>query len=231
MRNHVLFFISIILLNASCNQQKKLSGKDLKCPYFAEGIKIDGDLSDWPKGDVVQFKGKDTLHKATVRTGWDGNFFYVAYSIPDNDLRAFQQEQDHKALYLDDMAELLIDAENDKDSCWDEDDIVYHVNLFGVKKDDRGTSECKSDATWNGNASIAVKLNGTLNDSTDTDQGYVVELAIPWTELRLKPEKGLKFGINFAACDNDGKGSQLFDWAGAMPYRSPYAYGNIEMRR
>jgi len=129
------------------------------------------------------------------------------------------------------MAELLIDAENDKDSCWDADDIVYHINLYGQKKDDRGTPDCRSDASWNGVAEIAVRYSGTLNDSTDVDQGYIVEMNIPWAETGQKPKKGLALGINFAIGDHDGRGRQLFDWAGAMPYRSPYAYGNLILTR
>jgi hypothetical protein len=121
----------------------------------------------------------------------------------------------------------LIDTRNDKDSCWAEDNIVYHVNILGVKKDDRGTKECITDPTWDGNARISVQLYGTLNDTTDTDKGFLVALVFPWAELKQAPCPGLIMGANFANGNNDGKGRQLFDWVGAWPMRSPYAFGNL----
>lgn len=108
-----------------------------------------------------------------------------------------------------------------------EDDIMYHINLLEHKKDDRGTAQGESDRRWNGEAKYAVVLNGSLNDSSDVDTGYTVELAIPWHELDLRPALGLTFGLNVANGDNDGKGRQLFDWMGTWPFRSPDQFGKL----
>jgi hypothetical protein len=126
-------------------------------------------------------------------------------------------------LYLDDMVEFLIDTRNDKGSCWNEDDIIYHINLLGQKKDDKGTVDCASNPKWNGNAAYKINAQGTLNDHSDRDKGYNVEISISWKELELKPVQGLKIGTNFAIGDN----GNLFDWAGASPFRSPSAFGNL----
>ena len=158
---------------------------------------------------------------------WDKDALYIRFEVKDNDLRACQTEKDHPELFLDDMVEILIDAQNDKTPCWTVDDIVYHINLLGVKKDDRGTADCLSDPTWDGSAVYAIRLNGTLNQSADVDSGYVVEMAIPWRELGVVPRQGLKMGINFANGDNDGNGRQLYNWCGAEPMRSPHAFGTV----
>lgn len=162
-----------------------------------------------------------------VSSFWDKDSLYCFFNVQDKDLRTYQSEQDHPELYLDDMVEVLIDTKNDRESCWNENDIVYHVNILGVIKDDRGTPSCETNPEWNGNAAISVKILGTLNDTTDVDSGYVVKLSISWGELSLLPNKGMEIGINFANGDNDGKGRQLFDWVGAWPMRSPYAFGQL----
>lgn len=143
-------------------------------------------------------------------------------------LLAEKQMKSH--LKDNDMVEVLIDTQNDKDTCWAADDIVYHINLLGVKKDDRGTPTCQTNPLWDGNAHITVIHFGTVNDTTDIDQGYMVMLALSWTELEQKPIPGLTMGINFANSDNNGKGRQLFDWVGAWPMRSPYAFGNLILK-
>jgi len=195
-------------------------------------ILVDGMLDDWDSQGLIRLKGEKAKSENQVgfMSRWDKNMLYLSFSVSDNDLRAFQTRQDDSRLYLDDMVEVLLDTNNDKDSCWNSDDIIYHINLLGVKKDDRGTTGCLSDPAWNGSAKYKVKLQGTLNDSTDVDYGYSVEIGILWTELGIVPRKGMKLGINFANGDNDGKGRQLFDWVNAWPMRSPYAFGTLILK-
>lgn len=166
-------------------------------------------------------------NRVEVRSIWDNDSLYFLIEVVDKDLRAYQHEKDHPLLYLDDMIEILIDAENHKNDCWSVDDIVYHINLLGQKKDDRGTDSCLSDSQWDGNARYTLTLRGTLNNSTDIDQGYSIEIAFPWEELGVKPEIGRIIGINFANGDNDGNGRQLFDWSGAWPLRTPSQFGSL----
>lgn len=166
-----------------------------------------------------------------ARSLWNLDYLYLSIRIKDKELRAVQIEKDHKQLYLDDMVEFLIDSNNDGSSSWLEDDIVYHINAAGVKKDDRGTPLGTSDSTWDGMAIYAVKINGSLNNGNDVDVGYDVEVAIPWNELGILPVAGTKIGFNIVNGDNDGKGRQLFDWVGAWPLRSPNLFGSLVLRK
>jgi len=166
-------------------------------------------------------------NQVEVRSVWDNDSLYFFIEVTDTDLKAYQHEKDHPLLYLDDMIEILIDAENHKNDCWFTDDIVYHINLLGQKKDDRGTDTCLSDSGWDGNARYTVTLKGTLNNSTDIDQGYSIEIAFPWEELGVKPKIKRIIGVNFANGDNDGNGRQLFDWSGAWPLRTPSQFGSL----
>ena len=46
-------------------------------------------------------------------------------------------------------------------------------------------------------------MKGTINNTTDTDEGYQVEVAVSWKELGIKPEKGLTMGIDLCVNDRD----------------------------
>lgn len=205
--------------------------KEIYSGYTKNNIIIDGleNETDWLTADSISFEGTECKSKnvVIVKTLWDERFLYFLFKVSDKNLQAYQTEQDHPELFLDDMIEFLIDTNNDKDSCWNENKIVYHINLLGVKKDDRGTVDCLSDPTWDGNAVYSVKLFGTLNNSEDIDTGYNVEIAVPWSELGITPEKKMILGVNFANGDNDNNGRQLFDWLGVFPLRSPHLFGTL----
>jgi len=222
--------LSFFFLGITCKHQ--IGEAETIYSRYSDNIQTRNRQNDWSQADSIHFENiRESDNKGVVKTLWNADSLYFRFQVTDNILRAFQTEKDHPELYLDDMVEILIDAGNDKDSCWTTDDIVYHINILGVKKDDRGTTDCKSDPQWDGNARYAIKLYGVLNDTTDTATGYEVEIAFPWTELGLIPKDGLTIGINFANGDNDGKGRKLFDWAVAWPMRSPYAFGNLVLKK
>ena len=233
MKNPILLFGILFFGSLSCAQNPKSQEKEIYSSFLQAIVQPSWKSSDWENSGNVVIKGEieGSENRLTVFSRWNNDSLYFFFKVEDTCLRAYQTEKDHRELYLDDMVEVLIDTRNDKDSCWAEDDIVYHVNILGIKKDDRGTKECITDPTWDGNARISVQLFGTLNDTIDTDTGYLVTLAFPWSELKQVPKPGLTMGINFANGDNDGKGRQLFDWVDAWPMRSPYSYGNLILKK
>jgi len=193
---------------------------------------VGSEQNDWSVAKPVSFKNpSESDNRVEVWSLWDNDSLYFRMEVADKDLRAYQTEKDHPLLYLDDMVEILLDVLNDKNDCWNTDNIVYHINLLGQKKDDRGTEDCESDPLWDGEAHYHIRLHGTLNDTTDIDKGYQVEIAIPWSELGITPETKRKIGINFANGDNDGAGRQLFDWSGAWPLRTPSDFGTLILKR
>jgi hypothetical protein len=231
---HIIFFFVLLLLaSVSCRNRISTVEKEIVSFFSEANVQPSWQSTIWNKPETIVIDGKKegSENRMAVYSSWNKDSLYFFFKVEDTCLRAYQTEQDHPELYLDDMVEVLIDTRNDKDSCWAADDIVYHINLLGVKKDDRGTPECDTDPTWDGNARIFVQLFGTLNDTIDTDTGYLVTLVFPWPELKQVPHSGLIMGINFANGDNDGKGRQLFDWVCAWPMRSPYAFGNLILKK
>jgi len=226
----IYLFAFFYLILQACQPEKDSKCMESFFTYSWGGV---GNIkNDWSQANPLSFENPaESDNLVTVRSLWDTDSLYFLLTVADKDLRAYQIEKDHRLLYLDDMVEILIDAHNDKNDCWNTDDIVYHINLLGQKKDDRGTKDCESDTAWDGEASYSVRLFGTVNDTTDIDKGYHVEIAFPWSELGVRPEEGRAIGINFANGDNDGNGRQLFDWAGAWPLRTPSAFGTLYLKK
>ena len=235
MKNGIVIYMVLICLIWSlinCQRQADNPLKTVYARFMAEKVQPGWYSEEFDESVSVAINGEKVKseNRFSVFSLWDNDSLYFFFKVADSDLRAYQTEKDHPKLYLDDMVEVLIDTQNNKDSCWGEDDIVYHVNLLGIKKDDRGSVECITNPNWDGKARISVQLFGTLNDTTDVDPGYQVTLSFPWHEIGQIPKAGLTMGINFANSDNDGKGRQLFDWVGAWPMRTPYVYGDLVLK-
>jgi len=225
MNKYWAFFLIIFCVQLSANNSNHI----IRSRFASKKLSVDGEINDWFTSDSIMYNGENVKsdNSIVVKSQWDNKYLYILFVVYDKNLQAYQTEQDHPKLFLDDMIEFLIDSRNNKDSCWSSCDFVYHINLLSVKKDDRGTKDCSTNPSWNGNAKYCVKYSGTLNNKTDIDSHYFVEIGIPWREVKRKPEFGLTLGVNFANGDNDCNGRELFDWIGVFPLRSPHLFGTL----
>lgn len=82
-----------------------------------------------------------------------------------------------------------------------------------LTRDARG--QWRTDPSWISGPQMlkyAVTLNGTLNRPTDTDEGFVVECAIPWRLLGGEPPLGAEIGLNVVVW-MQGESEGLASWA------------------
>lgn len=191
-----------------------------------------GSQKDWGLASAVYIEadgGSDNT--VAVRSLWDKDSLYFRFDVKDADLWSTQTERDDKLLYLDDMCEVLLDPRRDCSDLWLDDDIIYHVNLLGTVKDDRGEVDGGQDIGWNGNARCTVALDGTLNDSDDIDTGYAIEIAIPWTEIGRTPSKGLEINVNYGCGDRDSEERTrcLSFLRRHFPTRTPSSFATLEL--
>lgn len=228
------YFSGLLLLFAAgfyaCSgkpQTKPGTAYSIDAAYTSVPPVIDGEIvsGEWDAATAIRvFDDSMRIpNEIGIKALWDADFLYLLFDAADSNLQAIQKERDHTQLSKDDIIEFLLDTQNDHDSCWDSNDIIYHINVFGQTKDDRGTAGCRSDASWNGLAKIAAKIHGTLNAAADIDTGYVVEVAVPWEEIGLKPVEGLVMGANFGG-QSDGV---FYDWVDAWPFRQPFKFGRL----
>lgn len=185
----------------------------------------------WPSADEVIFSDTNISDNTVrVRSLWNRDSLYFLFEVDDRNLWATQTEHDDKLLYLDDMCEVLLDPRMDRGELWLEDDIIYHVNLLGTVKDDRGEPGGGKDVGWNGKAATSVTLAGVLN-ADSLAIGYSVRFAIPWSEIGRRPRKGLRLGINLGCGDRDSlqTSKRLFFYRYYYPTRTPSSFACLAL--
>jgi len=219
-------------------------------------ITIDGKLDEsaWQTAQVVtDFKNSKAVtpesETTRVRMAWDARYLYVAFECQDSDIVATITERDGE-LWREDCVEVFIDANGDGMSY-----VEYEVSPLGVFYD-AALADYRPSIDWVKDLAhldlqhslecytvrdspMAVAVNGTLNDSSDTDSGYVVELAISWADLargtnasRLPPRDGDLMGVGLYRINIRTKADpKTADYAAWSPTKSwfhvPFLFGRV----
>jgi hypothetical protein len=86
----------------------------------------------------------------------------------------------------------------------------------------------------------AVALQGTLNNSADTDQGWTLEIAIPWTAFASrqsvpKPQVGTTWRINFSRVEwkpgNPKEDNWVWSPQGVINMHVPERWGYLAFKK
>lgn len=172
---------------------------------------IDGDIQDrvWKNAmwstDFVDITG-DAAKRPSLRTRtkmlWDENNLYVAVEMQEPHLWATLTHHD-ALMYQDHDFEVFIDPVGDQTNYFEIEVNALNatMELFMNKPYRKGGTY---DMSWNADGMrTAVGLKGTLNQQHDTDTGWTVEMAIPFSALKkgdrvFQPQLGSKWRINFS---------------------------------
>jgi hypothetical protein len=161
---------------------------------ISEKIKIDGNLDDAAWLEASPFEGKfyqlepdngaESTYISKVHVVYDNKSIYVGALLYDPDPPSIPQElgeRDDSDLNVDAFA-LIIDPLHSG-----QNGFVYSVTAAGVQGDAIVTSRDMDDnwnAVWNSEVSI-------------TEEGWVVEMEIPYSAIRFANKKDQVWGVNF----------------------------------
>ena len=148
-----------------------------------------------------------------VKLLYDEQAFYVGFQVFDDDLRGgFDPSLPDPHLWLKDTVEVMIDPDGDGDNRDYYEIQVGPQNLvFDSAFDAYNQPHVDPDGPyghqeWSANLKSAVVLHGTLDDAVE-DDGYVVEMAIPWASFqkakRTPPQPQDTWRMNFYAMQNN----------------------------
>jgi hypothetical protein len=156
----------------------------------AGAIVVDGKLSepDWAQaekmGPFIAYDGKQKLDfPTTAKIVWDEQYLYVAFEAADADAFTPYTKRDDP-LYDSEAVEIFVDADGDKDE---------YVELQAAPNDLHFDAAFKGGRRKNFETTYDVKyetktiVDGTVNDPSDVDRGFVSEWRIPIAELRDVP--------------------------------------------
>lgn len=134
---------------------------------------------------------------------WNEDYFYVAAELEEPDVWATLTERD-ATIFRDNAFEVFIDPDGDTHNYYE-----LEVNAFGTAWDlfltkPSGDGRVSLSAWDIRGMEVGVHVNGTLNNPGDTDEGWTVELALPWAVLEeaapgeRSPQPGEQWRLNFA---------------------------------
>jgi len=180
-------------------------------------IKVNGKLDDeaWKSApwteDFVDIEG-DKKPKPTWRTRakmmWDDKYLYIGAEIEEPHVWATLKEHDCVIFYDNDF-EVFIDPNADTHEYYE-----FEMNAFGTYWDLLLTKPYKDGGSpvnnWDAKGIIVkAHVNGTINDPSDIDKGWTVEIAYPWSALKecahrdAPPKEGDQWRINFSRVEWD----------------------------
>jgi Carbohydrate family 9 binding domain-like len=187
--------------------------------YTAVPIVIDGKLDDkpWASAPPIEFIfpwdfQTGAKQKTIARLLWDDQYLYVGYECEDADIVAVHTERDDPT-YRDDAVELFLNPKPSQTG-------VY----FGLEMNARAV--LYDYVMYNSQYALkrfnlqGVKLlsfiRGTLNTRGDKDQGWSLEVAIPWVnfeELAKPPVNGTIWTANLNRWDGVEPDRRLSMWS------------------
>ena len=213
-----LILCIIALLNHSALAQESpipISPRNYVCYRAGTPLTIDGLINetDWVNvswseyfGDIEGSLKPEPAYKTRMKMLWDNNYLYVAAELEDPHVWATLTERE-SIVFFDNDFEVFIDPDGDTHHY-----LEYEMNAFNTQWDLMLLKPYRDDVkrnvaidNWNFNGiRSAVHVEGTINNPTDTDKGWTLEIAIPLdalTELSATgklPINGEQYRIDFS---------------------------------
>ncbi len=228
----VISLLIVLLLGAQTPVGKYTEIANLPAlPEYAikavnEKFTIDGKLSEkaWQRAPSLELlfpwdSQTGAKQRTTVKLLRDQTYLYVGYECSDTDLTAQLLNHDDP-VYKDDCVEIFIKPSEKTDSY-----IGLEMNARGVLYDYFYPFPGKNEREFNlDGVLLKTNLRGTLNQSDDKDQGWSLELAIPWQSLSKLAER-------MPPTANESWRVQINRWDGTEPDRRLSMWCHSGMKR
>ena len=182
------------------------------CYKTSTPMLVDGKLNDpgwvnakWSES-FVDIEGNlkpEPFYDTKVKMLWDDNYFYFGAEMEEPHVWATLTARD-AVIFKDNDFEIFLDPDGDTHNYYE-----LEVNAFETEwdlillKPYHDQSKVAVDS-WDIPGLITkVHVNGTINDPSDMDKGWSVEIAIPWKALEecapnFHPQEGEQWKVNFS---------------------------------
>jgi Carbohydrate family 9 binding domain-like/Transglutaminase-like superfamily len=221
--SNVLFSILLALVSFPCFvlskddggdwvHMKSIRPKGYICLFSSAPIKLDGKIDDavWKSAawteefvDIEGYAKPKPRQSTRAKMLWDSQYLYIAAELKETDLQGTLTEHD-SVIFQDNDFEVFIDPDGDNHNY-----VEFELNALNTTWDlllDRPYKDGgKADNGWEFEGiKSAVYLDGTMNNPSDRDNGWTVEIAIPWSAFRKSPvnayppQQGDRWRVDFS---------------------------------
>lgn len=156
-------------------------------------INIDGEALDksWNKIDwsdlFIDIQGtKQPKYKTQFKMLWDDSYFYILANLKEPHVWGDLIKRDTVIFHNNDF-EIFIDPDGNGHNYYELEINALNTpwDLFITKPYREPSNMIVNDWNITGLKS-AVKVNGTINNSEDIDDGWILEMAIPWEAFKTE---------------------------------------------
>ncbi len=193
-------------------RMKGITPRGYICYRVADSPKIDGRLDDaawqvvpWTE-DFVDIEGArrpKPRFRTRAKMVWDDKYFYIAAELEEPHVWATLTKHD-SIIFNDNDFEVFIDPDGDNHEY-----AEFEMNALNTGWDlflpRPYRDEGRADNSWDiAGLKTAVHVKGTLNNPSDRDTGWTLEIAIPWEALRelahrpTPPRDGDQWRVDFS---------------------------------
>ncbi len=207
-----LSFIFMIALFASVFAQKtpadSIIRKKVEAQRINSTIKIDGilDEAEWSTAPIAKNfierkpnngAAEGENFRSEVKILYDDTGIYIGAILFDNEPEKIGKElTERDQIANDDLFGVILNGYNDHQQA-----LEFVVLPTNVQYDAKITNDFGEDSSWNG-----VWYSGTKISA----EGWIVEMKIPYSELRFPKKDIQNWGINFVRLVN--RNNTLYDW-------------------
>jgi hypothetical protein len=150
--------------------------------------------------------------KTSFRVLWDDSFLFVGYECEDRDIVALHAERDDPT-YRDDAVEIFVNPRPAQTGLYWGLEMNARAVLYDYLMYDARYAMKRFDLRG---AQLATYIRGTLNVRGDEDQGWSLEVAIPWVnfeEFSGRPEPGAVWSMNVNRWDGVEPDRRMSNWS------------------
>ncbi|MGZ5210492.1 MAG: DUF5916 domain-containing protein, partial [Kaistella sp.] len=211
MKNRILSAFLILTFGQIFSQKPEsdsISRKKITALQITQAPKIDGILDEavWQNASIAtnfierrpnNGKPSPDAFRSEVKILYDDTGVYFGAMLFDNEPAKIAKElTERDNIENDDIFAITLNGYNDH-----QQSLEFLLTPAGVQADAKITNDFGEDFSWNAVWFSAVKI---------TENGWVIEMKIPYSELRFPKNKVQEWGINMIRLVN--RTSTVYDW-------------------